>query len=140
MTLTEEQRLVISHCQDLEQLEGWLLRAAEISTVEELLPQTLLPVQEEDELAIAEANVEGMYKTLEELLSHRVAGHTDPALEKNIQAQFEWLAQRKQERAEALERAHQRAQPTALDELKGAIEEARKLIKESEEANSAIHP
>ena len=125
LPITEEQRLALSHCKELDQLGVWLLRAAEVSSVSELLPQPSRQSEEDaaDEIALAEARVEEVYRTLEALLSQRVAGHTEPALEAEIEAHFKALAQRKQERSEAFERDYQSQGATPLDELKEALAE-----------------
>jgi hypothetical protein len=92
---------------------------------------------EDDELSVAEASVEAAYQTLEALLPQRVAGQTNTVLEEKIQAAFALLAEQKQARAAALERVYQRNQSPALEELKEALAEAKRLLKESEEAQTS---
>jgi hypothetical protein len=67
-----------------------------------LLQPSHQPEEDEtDGVTLAEAKEEEAYRALEGLLSRRVAGQTEPALEAKIEAYFKALAQRKQERPEA---------------------------------------
>jgi hypothetical protein len=68
------------------------------------------------------------------LLAQHEAGKTQPTLEKNIEDQLQQLAQRKQERANALIKAREAYESDVITAWHDTLKAAMDLVKESHEA------